>query len=195
MRAIAGARQADRPVIVMMGGHPIKLGLSRFLIDLIERRLVTHLATNGAGIIHDFELAVAGGTSEDVAKWIHAGQFGLWQETSRLNDMIVEAAERHEGLGLPEHRQCRHRPGGLSQGPRDGSQRRSTVRVTTAVFDLVDLPNTFRDGPPTKDHPLYYYRPWKTILCRTIADGGKSYYFQGASFRIHAGGVHRRQKP
>jgi hypothetical protein len=50
---------------------------------------------------------------------------------------------------------------------------------TTAVFDLVDLPNTFRDGPPTKDHPLYYYRPWKTILCRTIADGGKSYYFQG----------------
>ena len=70
MRAIAGARQADRPVIVMMGGHPIKLGLSRFLIDLIERRLVTHLATNGAGIIHDFELAMAGGTSEDVAKWI-----------------------------------------------------------------------------------------------------------------------------
>jgi hypothetical protein len=47
------------------------------------------------------------------------------------------------------------------------------------VFDVVDLPNTFRDGPPTKDHPLYYYRPWKTILCRTIADGGKSYYFQG----------------
>ena len=98
-RAIVGARQADRPVIVMMGGHPIKLGLSRFLIDLIERRLVTHLATNGAGIIHDFELAVAGGTSEDVAKWIQAGQFGLWHETSRLNDIIVEAAERTNQRG------------------------------------------------------------------------------------------------
>ena len=50
---------------------------------------------------------------------------------------------------------------------------------TTAVFDLVDLPDNFRDGPPSKEHPLYDYRPWKTILCRTIADGGKSYYFQG----------------
>ncbi|HUG70210.1 MAG TPA: hypothetical protein VMM76_20845, partial [Pirellulaceae bacterium] len=80
-------------------GHPIKLGLSRFLVDLIERRLLTHLATNGAGIIHDFELAVAGGTSEDVAKWIQTGQFGLWRETSRLNDVIAEAASRDEGLG------------------------------------------------------------------------------------------------
>ena len=50
---------------------------------------------------------------------------------------------------------------------------------TTAAFDLVDLPSNFRDGPPGKDHPLYYYLPWKTILCRTIADGGRSYYFQG----------------
>ena len=73
--------------------------LPRFLIDLIERRLVTHLATNGAGIIHDFELAMVGGTSENVAKWIQAGQFGLWHETSRLNDIIIEAAQRDEGLG------------------------------------------------------------------------------------------------
>ena len=50
---------------------------------------------------------------------------------------------------------------------------------TTAVFDRVDLPHSFRDGPPAKDHPLYYYRPWKTILCRTIADSGRSYYFRG----------------
>src|SRR5262249_45558766 len=88
-----------RPVVLMMGGHPIKLGLSRFLIDLIERRLITHLATNGAGIIHDFELALAGGTSEDVARWVRAGQFGLWRETGRLNDLIREAAEAGEGLG------------------------------------------------------------------------------------------------
>src|SRR6266545_5983440 len=61
---IGSARRNGYPVIAMIGAHPIKLGLSRFLIDLIESRLITHLATNGAGIIHDFELALAGGTSE-----------------------------------------------------------------------------------------------------------------------------------
>ena len=77
----------QRPVILMMGAHPIKLGLSRFLIDLIERKWITHLATNGAGLIHDFELASFGGTSENVARWIQVGQFGLWQETGRLNEL------------------------------------------------------------------------------------------------------------
>ena len=96
---IVQARRQQRPVILMMGGHAIKLGLSRYLIDLIERGLVTHLATNGAGIIHDFELAAGGGTSENVAKWIERGQFGLWRETSRLNDIIFAAANRGEGLG------------------------------------------------------------------------------------------------
>jgi hypothetical protein len=52
-------------------------------------------------------------------------------------------------------------------------------RFTTAVFDLVELPADFRTGTPSKDHPQYYYRPWKTILVRTVADGGRSYYFSG----------------
>jgi len=69
-RVIAVARQANRPVLIMMGGHPIKLGLSRYFIDLIKRGVITHVATNGAGVIHDFELAIAGGTSENVAKRI-----------------------------------------------------------------------------------------------------------------------------
>src|SRR5205085_5668873 len=71
---LRAARTAKRPVILMMGGHPIKLGLSLFIIDLMESGFITHLATNGAGIIHDFELALVGGTSEDVAKWIRVGQ-------------------------------------------------------------------------------------------------------------------------
>jgi hypothetical protein len=50
---------------------------------------------------------------------------------------------------------------------------------TTAVFDLASLPSDYRTGPPGKDHPLYYYRPWKTILVRTVADGGRSFYFAG----------------
>jgi hypothetical protein len=58
----------------------------------------------------------------------------------------------------------------------EGRQIRS---FTTAVFDLVSLPPDFRAGPPSKDHPQYYYRPWKTILVRTVADGGTSYYFSG----------------
>ncbi|MBI3468352.1 MAG: hypothetical protein HY000_35575, partial [Planctomycetes bacterium] len=99
INAIVEARRNDRPVIAMLGGHPIKLGLSRFIVDLIERRIITLLATNGAGIIHDFELALGGGTSEDVPKWIQVGQFGLWRQTGRLNDIISEAARRGEGLG------------------------------------------------------------------------------------------------
>lgn len=107
---VRSAHHSHRPVILLLGGHPIKLGLSRFLIDLIERGWITHVATNGAGIIHDFELALVGGTSENVARWIKAGQFGLWEETSLLNDAIREAALRGEGLGegvgryVEEHR-------------------------------------------------------------------------------------------
>ncbi|MBX3444852.1 MAG: hypothetical protein KF774_20800 [Planctomyces sp.] len=97
--AIHQARERGAAVILLLGGHPIKLGLSRYLIDLIERGLVTHIATNGSGIIHDFELAAFGETSENVAKWIQAGQFGLWRETGRLNDVIRQAAERDQGLG------------------------------------------------------------------------------------------------
>jgi hypothetical protein len=55
-------------------------------------------------------------------------------------------------------------------------QGREIRQFATAVFDLEDLPPSYRDGPPTKDHPLYYDRPWKTIQVRTVADGGTSYY-------------------
>ena len=96
---IVTARANRRPVVMMIGGHPIKLGLARFLVDLIERRVITHLATNGAGVIHDFELARVGGTSENVARWIKVGQFGLWRETGQLNDIIRQAAQLGEGLG------------------------------------------------------------------------------------------------
>jgi hypothetical protein len=242
----------------MLGGHPIKLGLSRFLIDLSERRLVTHLATNGAGLIHDFELALAGGTSEDVARWIKEGQFGLWRETGRLNDVIRAAARRGEGLGEAvgrtiEEEHFPHRDLSLAAaGWRTGTpvtchvtvgadiihahpncdgaalgqasytdflifaravqdleggaflnvgsavtgpevflkalamarnvarqQGREVRRFTTAVFDLVPLPANWRAGVPAQDDPLYYYRPWKTILIRTVADGGQSFYLRG----------------
>lgn len=256
--AIVSARQNGRPVILMMGGHPIKLGLSRYFIDLIERGLITHLATNGSGLIHDYELARVGGTSEDVSKWIRNGQFGLWKETGRLNEIMKVAMLEGEGLGeaigrtieessyphrdlsiaaagcrrgvpitchvsigsdiIHAHPNCSGTALGITSyldflifarsvqkleggvflnlgsavtGPevylKALSMARNVARqrgeelqhFTTAVFDLVNLPRNWRDGTPGKEDPLYYYRPWKTILIRTVADGGTSYYFRG----------------
>jgi hypothetical protein len=255
---IAAARRDGRPVILMMGAHPIKLGLSRFLVDLVQRRIVTHLATNGAGLIHDFELASFGGTSESVARWIRAGQFGLWRQTGRLNEIVSAAAAAGEGIGeaigrtleaeqapqralslaaagwragvpvtshvsigsdiVHAHANCdgaawgaasytdflmfarsvQDLEGGvflnigtavtgpevylkaLSMARNVARQRGEEIRrFTTALFDLVPLPEGWRAGPPTKEHAQYYYRPWKTILARTVADGGESFYFCG----------------
>jgi hypothetical protein len=279
---IVAARRRQRPVILMMGAHAIKLGLSRFLIDLIERKWITHLATNGAGLVHDFELASFGGTSENVARWIQVGQFGLWQETSRLNEIARHAAAAGEGLGeaagrilteqpaphaavslaaaawragvpmtihvgigcdiIHAHPNCdgaawgaasdtdflifarsiQDLPGGVfinfgtavtgpevflkalsmtrnvarqdvqtTAGSGDPSEALSMTRnlarqegalsggFTTAVFDLIDLPQNWREGTPSKQESRYYYRPWKTILARTVAGGGQSYYFCG----------------
>jgi hypothetical protein len=67
--AIRKARQNDKPVVAMIGGHPIKLGLSRFLIDLMEQGFVTHLATNGAGLIHEFELFFESAHEETSITW------------------------------------------------------------------------------------------------------------------------------
>ncbi len=255
---IVTARGQQRPVILMMGAHAIKLGLSRFLIDLIERKWITHLATNGAGLVHDFELASFGGTSENVARWIQVGQFGLWQETSRLNEIARQAADAGEGLGeavgrilasqpaphaavslaaaawrmgvpmtihvgigcdiIHAHPNCdgaawgaasdtdflifarsiQDLPGGvfinfgtavtgpevflkaLSMARNVARQRGDMPRdFTTAVFDLIDLPENWRESTPSKQESRYYYRPWKTILARTVAGGGQSYYFRG----------------
>jgi len=81
---VAEAHRAGTPVILMMGAHVIKQGLSRFVIDLMERGFITHVGMNGAGPIHDFALALIGATTESVARYIREGQFRLWQETGRI---------------------------------------------------------------------------------------------------------------
>lgn len=85
---------------MLMGAHVIRAGVSCFLIDLMERGILTHIAMNGAGPIHDFELALVGATTESVARYIREGQFGLWEETGWLNDAIKRGYE--EGLGMGE---------------------------------------------------------------------------------------------
>ena len=98
--AIAKSHRRGRPVVVGMGAHVIKVGLSPVLIDLMERRVVTALAMNGAGIVHDFELSFAGATSEDVAAGLRRGRFGMARETGQfLNNCIREGAARKIGIG------------------------------------------------------------------------------------------------
>ena len=95
---IIASRQAGRPVIWMIGAHVIKSGLSRVLIDLMKRGIITHVAGNGAVSIHDFELALIGETSEDVAASIEDGTFGMAEETGALMHQAIREGAR-DGLG------------------------------------------------------------------------------------------------
>jgi deoxyhypusine synthase len=98
---VVAARRAGRPVLLMMGGHVVKCGLGPVVVDLIERGVVTAVATNGAGSIHDFEMALIGATSEDVDAAIDDGRFGMAEETGRLmNEAIKKGAD--EGIGMGE---------------------------------------------------------------------------------------------
>jgi hypothetical protein len=97
---IARARIAGRAVVLGMGAHAIKVGLAPILIDLLERGVLTGIALNGAGVIHDFEIAMAGMTSEDVGPGLDRGRFGMARETGAvLNQVISRAAKAGLGLG------------------------------------------------------------------------------------------------
>jgi len=99
-RAIADAHRNKRPVILGFGGHVIKVGLAPLLIDLMGRGVLTALCANGAGMIHDFELAYAGKTSENVEEAISDGAFGFAEETGRiLNEAVRDGAARGLGIG------------------------------------------------------------------------------------------------
>ena len=97
---VKARRGHDATVLMMYGAHVIRTGNALYMIELMKRGLVTHFATNGAGSIHDFELAMIGHTCESVAKYVSEGQFGLWTETGLINDIIVQGAK--EGLGWGE---------------------------------------------------------------------------------------------
>ncbi len=256
-RRLVEARERGAARILMMGAHVLRAGVSRHLIDLMERGLVSHDAMNGAGPIHDWELSLVGATTESVARYIQTGEFGLWQETGRMNDAIAAGARAGLGLGealgrtildgpfphrdvsvlaagarlgvpvtvhvgvghdiIHEHPNCdgaalgqtsyqdfliftqtvTKLEGGvllnfgtavmgpevylkaLSMARNVAHQEGRVIRhFTTAVFDLIALDGDTRRQAPKSD-PRYYYRPWKTILVRTVADGGESFYVHG----------------
>jgi hypothetical protein len=254
---IHAARRDSRARILMMGAHVLRAGVNRHLIDLIDRGFIDHIAVNGAGAIHDYELARIGATTESVARYISSGQFGLWKETGELNDWIAEAASAQLGLGenvgrridasgyryrdlsvfaaayragvpitvhvgigydiLHEHPNCdgaalgaaSYRDfliftntmarleggvllnfGSAIMGPEvylkalamvrnvAHSRGEQVRRFTTAVFDIVPIRGDIRRELP-KDDPGYYFRPHKTMLVRTVADGGESFFIHG----------------
>jgi hypothetical protein len=98
--SIVKAAKSGKTVILGMGAHAIKVGLSPVIIDLMERGVISGVAMNGAGIIHDSETAIAGKTSEDVSARLGDGTFGMAEETGRfLNEAIIEGAHQDQGLG------------------------------------------------------------------------------------------------
>ena len=99
--AIASAARRQRGVVVMLGGHVVKTGLAPVLIELMRRRIVTHVAMNGSAAIHDYEVARFGATSEDVAAGLKDGTFGMADETGReMNEAFV--AGMRDGVGMGE---------------------------------------------------------------------------------------------
>ncbi len=251
------ARQANTARILMMGAHVLRAGVQRYLIDLMERGTISLIAMNGAGPIHDWELALIGATTESVAQYVSTGEFGLWHETGQINDVLHHAAKHDMGygealgqaiaqgdfphkdvsilaaayrLGIPltvhiglgydiihEHPnadgaalgQCSYTDfliftehirrleqgvlmnfGTAVMGPEVYLKALAMARnvahqhqeritnFTTAVFDLLPLDDDYQRQAPKSD-PRYYYRPWKTILVRTVADGGQSFYIPG----------------
>ena len=254
---IKTAKTNGAAVVLMMGAHVIRSGVQRYLIDLMERGLLDCIATNGAGVIHDYELALIGATTESVARYIKDGRFGLWKETGRINDIVAAAAKGKKGLGeavgevieienfphkaisvlaaayrldvpvtahvgigydiLHEHPNCDGAAygacsyldflrfagvlesleggvvmnfGSAVMGPEvylkalamvrnvAAQEGREIAHFATLVCDLAPLPCAHHQEP-SRDDPLYYFRPWKTMLVRTVADGGESFFVQG----------------
>ncbi|HWA59013.1 MAG TPA: hypothetical protein VG692_17275 [Gemmatimonadales bacterium] len=98
--AIASAARARRGMVVLIGGHVIKVGLGPLLAEWVRQGVVTHVAMNGAAAIHDFELAAFGGTSEDVEAGLKDGTFGMAEETGALMNTAISTAHREtQGLG------------------------------------------------------------------------------------------------
>jgi hypothetical protein len=100
IEAVVRARQDGRGVVLLLGGHVIKVGLGPLVNAWLERGVVTHVALNGAAAIHDFELAAYGGTSEDVESGLKDGSFGMAEETgAEMNAAILAAARAGRGMG------------------------------------------------------------------------------------------------
>lgn len=171
---VARARGKNLPFHWMLGAHVIKVGLSPIIIDLMQRRIVTGLSFNCAGLIHDLELAFFGGTSEDVQKGLADGSFGMVEETSKLFRAVTDLAAR-DNLGLGE-------AGGRFINNENAPHRELCV---FAGADALDVPVTVHVGIGTDtiaQHPEYdaaamaaaSHRDFRILadICRDLDNGG-----------------------
>ena len=111
--AVCGARERGKPVVLAVGGHVIKCGLQPIIKTLIKKGIVTAVAMNGSAAIHDFEVSLVGGTSEDVAAVLHAGHFGFAHETGEgMNLALKEGIDKEIGFGeaIGEWIVCKQHP-------------------------------------------------------------------------------------
>jgi hypothetical protein len=141
--AIVKARLAGKAVAVGMGAHPTKVGLNPVLVDLMERRVITALALTGAVIIHDFELAMMGHTSEEVDTEIDTGRFGMAEETGRLlNEAITHGVRKGLGIGealgtwIEERRFANRQTSLLAAGVRLGIPVTVHVAIGTDIIHM-----------------------------------------------------------
>jgi hypothetical protein len=145
VEALARARQSRRAILWGMGGHVIKCGLAPVLLDLMRRGYATGFVLNGSAAIHDFEIALAGHTSEDVEAVLPDGRFGAAEETGReMNDALVECARDHLGMGEALGRALDQR--GVRNAHPEASlllnAYRARVPVTVHVAIGTDTPHT-----------------------------------------------------
>jgi hypothetical protein len=162
--AVIRARKLKRPVILAFGAHTIKNGLGPIITELLRGDWVTHLATNGAGIIHDWEFAFQGESSEDVRANIREGRFGMWEETGYYLNLALSVGA-YEGLGYGEsigsfiesEKLTIPEISDLENVIRDLSANDHTR--TAAAADLLQLIKTLeiQPGPLAVDHPFKSY--------------------------------------
>ena len=161
---IRAAKSADRSRILCFGAHTIKNGLALVLIGLIEEGWITHLATNGAGIIHDWEFAFQGESSEHVQENMEQGQFGAWEETGYFLNLAL-AVGAYRGLGYGESIGALVENEGLSIPSQEELAAAVAEHIETdpakaaAAIDLLDVVRScqVRSGDIVVPHPFKRY--------------------------------------
>jgi len=139
-QAVAGAARSDAGVVWGLGAHVIKTGLAPVLIELMERGFVSAIATNGAAIIHDFEVALSGATSEDVDQTLGPGTFGMADETGRLlNGAINDGVARGLGIGQAVSRYLHERSPQHARSSVLAAAGRLSIPVTVHVAIGTDI--------------------------------------------------------
>jgi len=164
---ILEARRNDKAVILAFGAHTIKNGLSPVLIKLMEKNMVTHLATNGAGIIHDWEFSFLGESGEDVKENVRDGSFGIWDETGRyINLAIIVGAYNKMGYGESVGAMIENEELVLpSREKLKADMSAGSAKLCAAAADLFFIMNEFNIPEGTMKIP----HPWKRFSAQAAA--------------------------